>query len=381
MKILFCATHYSLNTGYAEVACRIINYLAEQGHTIYYVAIQSPPNPATDRSLNANVHVLEQEEFGYENVLAYNQAFRPDVILVYSDVVVCAHYVNKLKTVDKTFKLILYQDITYKWQNYIPHLNSLADKFVCFNKFWESHLVEMGVSADKITTIEHPVEVPEEVCQPSTDDFIVLNFNRNTYRKRLDITIDGFIKFFLRNNCDPSLKLFIKWSDEDKSGINVRNTAVALARDNGLNDEQTETLMNKSIIGHTGYDLNSEEVWEIYMMGHVGINTSSGEGFGLCSINHQLCGRPQILSDIGTNRELFNKDWCTLLPIRSRIMLSKSDDNVGGMQELVSSDDVAEAIDFYYKNPEIRERHGSIGQQYFHAKESPLAKWNKTIRH
>ena len=379
MKIIFCATHYSLKTGYAEIACRVLNYLAEQGHTIYYVAIQSPTDLKTDRTLHANIHILEQDAFGYENIIAYNQAFRPDVILVYSDVVVCAHYVNKLKTVEKTFKLILYQDITYKWQNYIPHLNSLADKFVCFNASWETHLAEMGVPEHKITTIEHPIELPKNVPQPSKDEFVVVNFNRNTYRKRIDITIDGFIKFFHRNSCDPSLKLFIKWNDEDETGINIRNTAIALARDNGLTDQQTEVLMNNSIVGHTGDDLNSTDVWNVYGMGHIGINTSAGEGFGLCSINHQLCGRPQILSDLATNRELFDTDWCTLLPIKTRIMLCKNDDNVGGMQELVSSDDVADAIDYYYKNPEIREKHGALGQQHFHEKESPLPKWDHVL--
>ena len=379
MKILFCATHYSLNTGYAQVACQIINYLAEQGNTIYYVAIQAPTEVETDRTLHPNVHVLNQEAFGYENILAYNQAFRPDVVLVYSDVVVCAHYVNKLKTVDKTFKLILYLDITYKWQNYIPHLNSLADKFVCFNASWEDHLAQMGVPINKITSIDHPIELPKNVPQPSKDEFVVLNFNRNTYRKRIDITIDGFIKFFSRNGCDPSLKLFVKWADEDTSGIDVRNAVLALARDNGLTEEQTAILMDKSIVGHTGGNLNSTDVWSVYGMGHIGINTSSGEGFGLCSINHQLCGRPQILSDLATNRELFDTDWCTLLPIKSRILLSKNDDGVGGLQELVSSDDVADAIDYYYKNTEIREKHGSLGQQHFHEKPSPLPKWNDVL--
>ena len=323
--------------------------------------------------------MLEQDAFGYENVVAYNQAFRPDVVLLYSDVVVCAHYVNKLNTVEKTFKLIMYLDLTFKWQNYIPHLNSLADKFICFNSSWEKHLADMGVPELKIATIEHPVEIPRNVPQPSKDEFVVLNFNRNTYRKRLDITIDGFIKFFLRNECDEKLKLFIKWNDNDASGINIRDTAMALARDNGLTNEQTEVLMDKSIIGYDGDNLNSTDIWSVYGSGHIGINTSSGEGFGLCSVNHQMCGRPQILSDLATNRELFDPEWCTLLPIKTRIMLCKNDDGVGGLQELVSSDDVADAIDYYYRNPDVREKHGSLGQQHFMEKPSPLSKWNDIL--
>ena len=379
MKILFCATHYALNNSYAVTAYQIINYLASQGHTIYYVAIESPTNYRTNRTLHENVHILEQDSFGYENVIAYNQAFRPDIILVYSNVVIAAHYVNKLLTIEKTFKLILYIDLTYKWQNYVPHLNKITDKFVCFNVSWEHHLTDIGVPDHKVMTIEYPVEIPKNIHEPSKEDFVVLNFNRNTFRKRIDITLDGFIKFFLLNGCNKNLKLFIKWDDENESGINIRNTATALARDNGLTTQQTDILMNNSIIGHSGDDLSPDDVWKVYGMGHVGLNTSSGEGFSLCSVNHQLCGRPQIISDISTHSELFDTEWCTLLSIKSRIMLPRNIDS-GGLQELVSSDDVAEALDFYYKNPEIRDRHGLAGRDHFLNKESPLPKWNDILK-
>ena len=43
----------------------------------------------------------------------------------------------------------------------------------------------------------------------SKDDFIILNTNRNNYRKAIDKTIDAFIMFLKLKYCDPRIKLFL----------------------------------------------------------------------------------------------------------------------------------------------------------------------------
>jgi hypothetical protein len=41
---------------------------------------------------------------------------------------------------------------------------------------------------------------------------------------------------------------------------------------------------------------------QIYNMCDIGINTSDGEGFGLCQLEHLYTGAPQIVTDVGSYR-------------------------------------------------------------------------------
>jgi hypothetical protein len=48
--------------------------------------------------------------------------------------------------------------------------------------------------------------------------------------------------------------------------------------------------------------LSDEGINQIYNMSDVGINTSDGEGFGLCQLEHLYTGAPQIVTDVGSYR-------------------------------------------------------------------------------
>jgi hypothetical protein len=41
---------------------------------------------------------------------------------------------------------------------------------------------------------------------------------------------------------------------------------------------------------------------QIYNMCDIGINTSDGEGFGLCQLEHLYTGAPQVITDVGSYR-------------------------------------------------------------------------------
>jgi len=378
MKILFCGTHPGLSTGYAKVANSIVNTLART-HRVYHIAFQAVDR--VDRFVNPNVNMINVPEFGYDVIQDTVQDINPDVIIVYNDVIVCSHYINKLKELEKTFKVFLYLDLTYKYQSYIPPLAEYADQIVCFNKSWERHLNTLGIW--NTCTIEHQLDAggihktdkSKSVIGLNDDDFIVLNLNRNSYRKCLDITMDGFIKFFKKNDCNEHLKLFMACKYNYSGSYDIMQLAQTYAKINGLDEEQTNTLIYKCILRTQADDMTSEHVNNIYNSCDVGINTCCGEGYGLCNIEHQLTGKPQVLTGIDNFKELFDESWCMFVDPVARLHVPTDIDGVGGIMEIPSSDDVAQALNFYFKNPEIRKKMGMAGREHFLNKDSDLTKW------
>jgi len=202
MRILFCGTYPGIISGYAKISASIVNFLV-QYHDVYHVAFQAKDE--TQRYVDPRIKLIRESAFGYENILDHIREIKPDVVILYNDVIVCSHYINKILEIPKTFKLLIYLDLTYKGEKYLDHLNKLTDVFIGFNKAWEKYLIEYGIPTEKVTSIDHAlsIDIPSSLTFESArkrwgismDDFVVLNLNTNTYRKLLDVTIDGFIHF------------------------------------------------------------------------------------------------------------------------------------------------------------------------------------------
>jgi glycosyltransferase involved in cell wall biosynthesis len=89
----------------------------------------------------------------------------------------------------------------------------------------------------------------------------------------------------------------------------------------------------------------------------VGINTSSGEGWGLVSLEHAATGAPQVVPSHTACGEVW-QGMETMLPTR------REAEHVGlGMRrELVGEDDVAEVLERLYTDREFRR--GQARQAY-----------------
>ena len=379
MKILFCGTYTGLSTGYARISHSITNFLCDH-HEVFHMAIQAYDD--IDRSSNQKITVIKEKGFGYENINNYVQEIKPDVVILYNDLIVCSHYVSQFlasTAPKKEFKLVVYLDITYKGSKYVHHLNKLTDTFVCFNKSWERYLTTCGIPPEKLTTIEHEVRVvnapsvseSRKAWSLAEEDFVVLNLNRNSYRKLLDITIDAFLQFFKKNNFAPNIKLFLGCKFTKEGWIDVQSVVQMYARLNGYEQEELTFVLNNSILRSPADHMSDEAIRMLYNACDVGINTCGGEGYGLCNVEHQLFGKPQILTRIDTFDELFDAEWCRFLPVKTRIAMSHVIDDplygghVGGTLEIPDAKDAAKAMDFYYKNPEIRTAHGARGRRAF----------------
>jgi glycosyltransferase involved in cell wall biosynthesis len=115
------------------------------------------------------------------------------------------------------------------------------------------------------------------------DAFIVLNANRNMPRKRIDLTIHGFALF--AKNKSAHVKLYLHMATED-SGWNV----LVLAKRYGIFNRLIMTQADNSRPTFSDEQLNY-----LYNACDVGMNTTTGEGWGLPSFEHAATRAPQIV--------------------------------------------------------------------------------------
>lgn len=127
-----------------------------------------------------------------------------------------------------------------------------------------------------------------------TDSFIVLNANQNQPRKRIDLTMLGFAAF-ARGKPD-NVKLYLHMGLQD-----VGWDIVELARELSIYDRLIVTS-NSAAPPMS----NAEQLRMIYNATDVGLNTSTGEGWGLVSFEHAATGAPQIVPGHSACAELWS---------------------------------------------------------------------------
>lgn len=126
------------------------------------------------------------------------------------------------------------------------------------------------------------------------DAFIVLNANRNMPRKRIDLTIHGFALF--AKGKPPNVKLYLHMATED-TGWNV----LILAKRYGVFDRLIMTQADNSRPTFSDEQLNF-----LYNACDVGINTTTGEGWGMPSFEHGATRASQIVPRHTSLADLWN---------------------------------------------------------------------------
>ena len=383
MKILFYATYPNIGIGYSRIGNIISNYLAEQNNEIYYVGISNFGTNKCDRFIHPNITMIDalQEEkykgndeiYGVNVICDYINKINPDIVFIYNDIIVISRILNNFLKYDikKTFKLYIYLDLVYKYEkiDLINHVNKFADMIFVFSDCWKKNLIEIGVNENKIDVLYHgidnkifyPVEknIAREKFNFKNDDFIILNTNRNTYRKCIDKTIESFIKFVKIKNMNRNIKLFLNMNLDGltQAGYDVIN----LIKVNCIKYQvDYDTIINNNIYKYNDNNAMSDEMINyLYNACDIGINTCGGEGFGLCNLEHGSLGKSQIISKVGALSDIFSNDYATVIEPVTEIYLANFIDYHGGYLEICSADDFTNAMIKYFDNPILRENHGN----------------------
>lgn len=170
------------------------------------------------------------------------------------------------------------------------------------------------------------------------DAFIVLNANRNMARKRIDLTMQGFAQF--AKDKPAKVKLYLHMATED-TGWNV----LILAKRYGIFDRLIMTQADNSRPTFPDEQLNL-----LYNACDVGINTTTGEGWGLVSFEHAATRAAQIVPRHTSLADL----WAGSAEFVEAVMTLTYPGNLTHAH-IVTPEGVAAALQRLYEDREHRE--------------------------
>lgn len=189
--------------------------------------------------------------------------------------------------------------------------------------------------------------------------FLALNANRPGYRKRLDITLDGFARFVEGKPQNVFLYLH-QISTDEYTNQRMRRLVVSF----GL---EKRILLNALNIN--GESLTEQQLNLLYNACDVGINTSMGEGWGLISFEHAATGAAQIVPA----HTSFIENWtgaADLLRITGREYLWNEHTDV----YIPCADDLARKLERLYADPSHLQQMSSAA---YGRATSPQLQWSR----
>jgi D-inositol-3-phosphate glycosyltransferase len=384
MRILFFATYPTQPTGYGRIGNILTNALAVAGHEVHYLGISNFQNSAIERDIHPFIQVIDAlaerkegstEMYGVDVICDQISRIKPDLVLIYNDVIVINRILNEFinTKLEKNFKLCIYLDLVYTYQRllYFQNIQAWADRILVFSECWQRNLVEMGVPVEKIGILPHGFDI--ELFQPldtveskasmgfAADDFLILNSNRNAYRKAHDITVDAFLIFLLKHHYNPRIKLFLNMLTESPQGYNLLELIKVCCLKRGANYEKV--VLNHIFIRNSQEYLPEKKLNALYNAADVGLNTCVGEGFGLCNLEHAALGKPQIVSQVGGLADIFQPAYATLITPKIDLYLSSLTEDHQGYIQVCAAEDVAVALENYYLEKKMAKEHGIMARE------------------
>lgn len=340
MRFVLISTHVDQTTGYSKVSYNLVKQLSTLSPKVktFHFGFQRHPNRPTMRKYPEGVVAYDaaanedpkEEGFGYNKIHEYLEMVNPDVVMIYNDPYTIAKFIESMKHErGKTpYKLWLYVDQVYTGvaQPLVDILHQHADRIYCFTQSWKKKFLEYGAFPD-IRVLEHAVDPTVFSCMPPDarkgirsnmgipeDATILLNINRNSQRKRLDLTVGGFVGL-LKSNPTKPYYLIIASNLQPQTGAyyDIQRIFLEELKDNGM-DFQLYARRLLLIDTSPPNVWSDEAINQLYNVADIGINTSDGEGFGLCQLEHMYTGAPQVVTDVGAYRDFMDTSVAEFIP-------------------------------------------------------------------
>ena len=323
---------------------------------------------------------------GLERLSELIDQLQPQIVLVLNDLWFCCVHAYRLKSRSNRPALMAYCPVDGELTR--PDVYSLLgvfDQVVAYTQFGKNELDKIRYEdeplgfhclAKSIEIIPHGVDTdtffplnPGELIDRSaakrrlfgeseSGGFIVLNAAKHDARKRLDLTIEGFARF--AKNKPPDVKLYLH-TGATFDGPDIRE----LAQRAGISDRLIST--DGWLEDHPA--VNDDDLNLIYNASDVGINTSSGEGWGLISFEHAATGAPQIVPAHSACEELWTT-VDTILPIRNQ----GEHVGLGMLRKFVDADDIASILEKLYSNKQYRQEQA---QKAYANATQPAYSWDR----
>jgi glycosyltransferase involved in cell wall biosynthesis len=352
-KLLWCGDIVAM-TGFARVTENVLARLRDDyeivvlGHNWW-----GDPTPLQQfYKMYPSSNRFQQAPFGEQRIREVVEREKPDVIFTINDMWIINEQYKQIADLhkEKKFKFVGYAPMdSYGWTGSLADTANDWDAVISYTEFGAYEFIAGGITKP-VAVIPHgvtrgqfyPMDKAEarKKLNLSEDIFIVFNGNRNQFRKRIDITIDGFAKFAKDK---PDTQLYLHMGLKDQGWDLMPVFARAMKRE-GL-DPNGRIILTAQTEGPPNVEV--EMLNNIYNAVDVGVNTCKGEGWGLVNFEHAACRVAQVVPAHTSCREIFEG-------YGRMIRCDHVDVDVNYAREMPcpSSDHLAEILTDLYENRE-----------------------------
>ena len=299
-------------TGFGRVSGAVLPRLRE-GFEFVVLACNWHGDPVDEQKLFKMYPAsnrFQQAPFGEDRIREIVEKERPDIVFSLNDPWIVSEQYRRIQDLhqQKKFKFVGYLTMdSYNWLGGIdPHINDW-DGVIAFTEFGAHEFVKGGVRIP-IAVIPHgldrdvfyPMDQEEarEKLGLKKDIFIVLNGNRNQFRKRMDITVAAFAKFAAGR---PDAQLYMHMGLKDQGWDLMPLFAREMGK-NGL-DPNGRIIMTSN--SPNPPNVSTEMLNWIYNCADVGVNTTKGGGWELVNFENAACRVAQVVPDHTSTKEVF----------------------------------------------------------------------------
>jgi glycosyltransferase involved in cell wall biosynthesis len=342
MRFVLVSTHVDQTTGYSKVSHALLKQLATLSPKVktFHFGFQRHPARANVRKVPDGVSVYDaaanedpkEEGFGFNKIHEYLDMVNPDVVMIYNDPITICRFIESMKYEPgkSPYRLWIYLDQVYEGvaPQIIDILRRSAERIYCFTEFWKQVFLNYGPAPD-VRILEHAVDsstfsslpadarhaIRKSVNLPN-DAIVLLNANRNSQRKRLDLTVQGFVRALARN---PKLHLMIASNLNPQTGAYYDIQRIYSEELKLHNLPMFEYMRNLILVDTSAPNvIDDDGVNQMYNLADIGINTSDGEGFGLCQLEHLYTGAPQVVTELGAYKAFMDEKVAAFVPTNGR---------------------------------------------------------------
>ena len=343
-------------TGFGRVGGAVLPRLRDE-YEIVVLACNWHGDPVPEQELFKMYPAsnrFQQAPFGEERIREIVEREEPDVICTLNDPWIATDQYRRIQDLhqQKKFKFCGYLTMdSYNWVSGIDPCINDWDALISFTEFGAYEFIKAGIRKP-ISVIPHgldsekfyPMDKKEARKKLGlTDDvFIVLNGNRNQFRKRIDVTISAFAKFAVGR---PDARLYLHMGLKDQ-GWDVMPVFAREMQKNGL-DPNGRIIMSANTPNPP--NVSVEMLNWIYNAADVGVNTTKGGGWELVNFEHAACRVAQVVPDHTSTKEIF-EGYGKLI----RCDHVDVDTNFGREMPCPSDTHLAELLTELYENPQER---------------------------
>ena len=355
-KLLWCGDIVAM-TGFARVTENVLQRICDH----YEVVVLShnwwgDPTPLQSKyKMYPSSNRFQTAPFGEDRIREVVEREKPDIVFTINDMWIINEQYKRIKDLhdQKLFKFVGYAPMdSYGWTGCLDETANNWDGVISYTEFGAHEFIRGGIKKP-ITIIPHgitkdqfyPLDKAEARKRLNLKDdiFIVFNGNRNQFRKRIDITVEGFAKFAKDK---PDTQLYLHMGLKDQGWDIMPLFARAMQRE-GI-DPNGRIILTAQTQGPPNVEVDFLNT--IYNAVDVGVNTCKGEGWGLVSHEHAACQVAQVVPNHTSCKEIF-EGYGRLI----RCDHVDVDTNYSREMPCPSSDHLAEVLTDLYQSKEKRE--------------------------